>query len=410
MMLDTAIVFLGSGLASFFNLFYHLVSVRLLSAQDYGAFNALVSLILFTSMAISPLRTTLARFFTEYIEKKDFPRFLCVLKKLIRVLTVAAVAFFALFYVLGGPIAFFFKTERSYILLCSCIITVSFYSLVFPAFFQSFQKFKIYSIVAGLSAFGKLVIGGVLMCAGMGISGGLFGFLAGSVLMFLVSLIFLPRFFKRYFSNLSHINAPKVSLMPICRYFFPVSIAMFSFTCLSGADVILVKHFFSQLDAGYYSIAQMVGKIVLFLPSALSIVILPKSISARVNHYSPFGYLKKALLIAGLCSFVIVAVSLLKPVFLLKLLTGNANPVSVSLVWIFAVTMSFYSFVWIIINFFLALHETRFVLPFCLLAILEVVIIYNFHSSLYMVLYSMLFFSILTFSLLMFLIKRIRHA
>ncbi|RLC33480.1 MAG: hypothetical protein DRZ76_04300, partial [Candidatus Nealsonbacteria bacterium] len=50
----TAIVFIGTSIAGVFNLIYHLISVRLLSAVDYGTFNALISLIMFVSMTVSP--------------------------------------------------------------------------------------------------------------------------------------------------------------------------------------------------------------------------------------------------------------------------------------------------------------------------------------------------------------------
>jgi len=71
MILHSAIVFFGTSMAGVFQLLYHLASVRILSPQDYGTFNTLLSFIMFTSMAYYPLTTTLTRFFTEYIAKKE---------------------------------------------------------------------------------------------------------------------------------------------------------------------------------------------------------------------------------------------------------------------------------------------------------------------------------------------------
>ena len=80
----TAIVFLGTSLAGFFGLLYHLVSVRLLTPEDYGTFNALISLVMFASMTVSPFGTSLTRFFTEYIARKDFALFLATFRKIIK--------------------------------------------------------------------------------------------------------------------------------------------------------------------------------------------------------------------------------------------------------------------------------------------------------------------------------------
>ena len=93
--LHTAIVFLGTILAGAFNLFYHLITVRLLVPEDYGTFNALISFIMFTSMAVTPLGTTLTRFFTEYIAKKDFAVLYFSFKKITRQLFFAACLIFS---------------------------------------------------------------------------------------------------------------------------------------------------------------------------------------------------------------------------------------------------------------------------------------------------------------------------
>ena len=45
---------------------------------------------------------------------------------------------------------------------------------------------------------------------------------------------------------------------------------------LTNIDLILVKHFFTPIEAGYYSIAQMVGKIILILPIPIVTVMFPK--------------------------------------------------------------------------------------------------------------------------------------
>ncbi|MCK4912779.1 MAG: hypothetical protein KAS05_03550, partial [Candidatus Omnitrophica bacterium] len=212
----------------------------------------------------------------------------------------------------------------------------------------------------------------------------------------LVALIFVPNLFNKEMSHVDKSVSVKINLAPIYKYFFPVGIIMLSFTFLTTIDVILVKHFFSSLDAGYYSIAQMVGKIALFLPSALAIVILPKSIEAHVTNNSSIKLLYKSLILAGICCFTFTLVSFLFPDFLLTILTGKLNPVSRGLVGLFALAMSFYALTWIVINYLLATHNLKFTLPLLIITILEAVTIYNCHSRLTMVLYILLTFGIIS--------------
>ena len=392
----TAIVFLGTGLVGALNLLYHLVTVRLLIPEDYGTFNALISFVMLTSMAISPLGTTLTRFFTEYIAKGDLATLFFTFKKLTKRLIIIALAIAGLFFVISPLLAGFLKTSTLYVFVCGGIIVVSLFSVPLISLFQSFQKFIIYSLFGIVASLGKLVFGTLFMLLGIKVLGGLSGFLVGPILIILVALIFVPNLFNKEMSHVDKSVPVKINLAPIYKYFFPVGIIMLSFTFLTTIDVILVKHFFSSLDAGYYSIAQMVGKIALFLPSALAIVILPKSIKAHVTNNSSIKLLYKSLILAGICCCTFTLVSFLFPDFLLTVLTGKLNPMSRELVGLFALAMSFYALTWIVINYLLATHNLKFTLPLLIITILEAVTIYNCHPRLTMVLYILLTFGIIS--------------
>ena len=404
----TAIVFCGTTLAGVCSLFYHLASVRLLTPEDYGTLNALISLTMFAPIAISPLGTILPRFFTEYITKKDFTTLRFVLSKLAKRLIIAAVLIFILLLLGSSFLADFLKTKSIYVIAVAVIISFSFISLLFLPLFQSFQRFKLFSFIGFTSAFSKLIVGALLMFLGWGIVGGLSGFFASHIVIILISLLFMPGIFKEKIGGTNTVANLSKSLIPIYKYCFPVSIVMISFTILTSVDVILVKHFFSPLDAGYYSIAQMVGKIALFLPSALAIVILPKSTKAYVSNIQPHKFLYKSLFIGGGCCLGFIAFSLLFPDLLLNVLTGKLNPTSKSLVGLFSIAMSFYALCWIIINFLLATHNLRFVLPLFIISILEALSIYFYHTSLTLILWILLAYSIIAFLVNLFIARQFK--
>lgn len=406
LILHTAIVFAGTIFVGVSNLFYQLISVRLLTPQDYGTFNALISFVMFTSVTISPLCMTLTRFFTEYIAKRDFAKLLSVLKMLIKRLFIIACIITGLFFVISPFLAEFFKTQVFYIVICGAIIVIGLFSPPLISLFQSFQKFVAYSLIDIISSLGKLIFGAGLMFLGYKVLGGLSGYLAGTILMPLVALVFVFGIFNNKIGSVNFKTLPAVSLSPIYKYFFPVAITMLSFTLLTNIDVILVKHFFPPLDAGYYSIAQIAGKITLFLPSALAVVIFPKSTTHYVKGSNPNKLLYKSLALTAILCGVISIFCFLFPELILRVLTSKQNPVSNSLVGLFSLTMAFYALVWIIVNFMLATHNLRIV-PFLLvIAVLESVSIYTWHSSLKMVLYFLLFFSIISFIVSIYVVKR----
>lgn len=396
--MDIAIVFIGTSLAGFITLLYHLVSVRLLSSEDYGTLNALISLIAFTSMAIFPFTATLTRFFTEYLTKKDFDSVTYIFFKFLKKLIVFALALFLLFVIFAQVLGSFLNIPSIYIIVCGTIIT---FTLISPPFFsliQSSQKFGLFSFIIVSSSLTKLAIGFFLMLLGLNVLGGLFGYLGGSVLslsLFLISITYFLKNHKRNREKQDHIS--KVDLLPIYKYFFPVSLSMVSFAILTNIDLILVKHFFSPLDAGYYSLAQMVGKILLFLPFAVSIAIFPKSIQSYVHHSNAKALLYKSLIFLGFLCGGISFFCFLFPDLVLKILTSQYNPVSRKLVGLFSLAMSFYALLWIITNFLLATHHLKFVLPLMIFSFLEAIFIYLYPTSLIAVLWIVLIFSILTF-------------
>lgn len=414
--MDTAFVFLGTTLAGFFNLLYHLVSVRLLVPRDYGTFNALISLIMFALMAIAPLGTALVRYFTEYIVREDFSTLKSIFVKISKRLVLFAVGIILFFIIFSPSLGRFLNTQRVYLIICGGVIVLSLFPLPMVSLFQSLQRFKIFAGIGVVSSFGKLIFGSLFMILGWRILGGMSGFLIGAVFAFLVCLFFIPNIFRRELAG-RNINNSSSSvnksppctqggdLLPIYKYFFPVSLTMFSFTFLTNIDVILVKHFFTPLDAGYYSIAQMVGKITLFLPSALAIVIFPKSTKAFVLKSSSLKILYKSLFLAGICCFLATLLSFLLPGFVLTVLTGKSNPISRSLVGLFALAMSFYALLWININYLLAIHNLKFVFPILVLASLETIFIYIYHPDLLFILYILLFFSIICFFASLFAVR-----
>ena len=400
----TTLVFIGTSVGGFFNLLYHLISVRLLSSSDYGTFNTLISLIMFVSVVFSPLGATLTRFFTEYITREDFFLLKLVFKEFIIGLSVVGLVVFILSLIFSSFWAQFLNTLPLYITICGGVIGLSLFSPLIVSLLQSLQKFGLLSFVSILSSFAKLAVGTLLMFMGGKILGGLSGFLVSPILLIIAGFFIAKNIFKKI--KIREKEITQVSLSAIYKYFFPVSLAMFSFTLLTNIDVILVKHFFTSLETGYYSVAQMIGKIILFLPSALAIVIFPKSTRAYVENKHSYLFLYKSLMLAGVCCLGTTFLCFLFPETILKILTSKSPSASKELVGLFSLTMSFYALVWIIINFLLATHNLKFILPLVVVSLLESISIYFYHPTLKSVIQILLFFSMITFLMLFFLSVR----
>ncbi len=396
-LIDTTIVFFGTSLAGLFNLLYHLVSVRLLDTRDYGTFNALVSLTMFAATAVSPLKTTLTRFFTEYATRKEFGTLRRLTRAIVRKLFVSAAGIVLVSVLVAPGIGRFLKTQPVLIVIGAVVIALSLFSLPVTSILESLQRFKFYSGLNIVSSLAKLIVGTLLMLALAGkVAAGLVGFMVPSLLMILIYLFFLPDELKK---NREEGKAEAPRMASLLGYFWPVSVVMFSFTLLTNADVVLVKHFFPPVEAGYYSIAQLVGKILLFLPSSVAIVLFPKSAASWLGNGNTHKLLRKSLIVAGVLCGAVTTICFLLPDLILKILVAGHHPISTSLVPLFSVAMSFYALLWVVINFLLATNNLKIVGPLFLLAAAQTTAIYFWHQNLKSVLTIVMVFSMASFVL-----------
>ncbi len=391
-----SIVTIGVGLASFLNLFYQLLLVRHLSEVQYGTLNILVSLLTVFLAVGQPLRTTLTKFLSEYFSRRQSEEAFFMLRHLFKRLGMTSMLCLAIFIFFNSYLADLFNIENyHHLLMIGIIISLSLITPIFYSFLWSRQLFKILVMVGLIAVLSKVVVGFSLVKLGFGVSGGLWGYLSLPVLTVLIYLCLVCKQGKFGPLNLKYLKP--INMLPIYKYFLPTALALFSFRMLTNIDVVMVRIFFSKLDTGYYSVAQIVGKIILFLPGAVYVVIFPKSAALAANGIGATHLLKKGLLIIAVsCGLLTITCSLF-PQLILKVLTSKAPIQSIRLVSLFAITMSFYALVGLLNLFHLSRHNTRFVLPIVILAFLQTLTIYLFHPSLTAVLQILLVFSILSF-------------
>jgi O-antigen/teichoic acid export membrane protein len=151
---------------------------------------------------------------------------------------------------------------------------------------------------------------------------------------------------------------------------------------LVSLDMVLVKYFFSSNESGFYSLAQMVGKIFLFLPGAISIVMFPKIAGLNAKNMDTATTLKRSLLYAGILCIIASLVYNLFPSFILKILTGKVFSTPIILGRLFSISMSFFTLLYILIAYFLSkrdLHFLKYLISFTALQLLAIIL---WHKSL----------------------------
>lgn len=395
-----SIIFLASLLCNFFSLVFWLFMVRKLHHVDYGILNSMVSFFSLASLPITILQTVLARYFSEFkaMDKKENTQ--ALFRAFLKRITIINAIIVILFVVFSKNIANFLQLDN-HVFVFLTAFTIFFASLLVLTIstlqgLQLFPRIALNSIVQG---FTKILFGVTFVLMGFKALGAFLGFIVSGFLAFIFSLFQLPPWVLKMKRNEYNDYKPLIKLKDIYSYFLPVSIGLAAYSIFTNSDVILVKHFFSESEAGIYSIAQTVGKIILFLPGAITIVLFPIAVQHKALKKKTKPLLKRSLLFVS--SFCVIAFifTFLFPRFVLRVVSGQVLPECVLLVRLIIFPMSMFSFSYIFIFYNLSLRNIRFVVSIFVISLIQILLIYMFHSSLLDIIGILTISSLLTFYL-----------
>ena len=384
---DTSIMFLASMLTNVFNLLYHLFMVRMLTPVDFGVLNALLSLLIITSVASGTLQAVTTKFLSAFKAKNQSGKISSFLKVFFKKISIIGLIIFSIIFILRKNIADFLNLKDTFLVIIAGMLM--FLSTIMPFLLgalQGLQKFKHLGATLIINAGLRFLVGVALVLLGLRVCGALSGIVIAGIAVLILAGMFLKPYF--YLKKQNAVNLETAfDITSVYKYFLPTLIALPSFGLLTNMDVILVKHFFSPQQAGFYSVAQMVGKIILFLPGAVNIVMFPKLSQQHTLKKDTKFILKKCLFTVGAISTLSGIFCIIFPAFVLKLLAGNVLPECLPLVMPFAISMAFFSMSSVLMYYHLSLHDWRFIYSFLFFMILQAILIYLFHNSLLEVLY-----------------------
>jgi len=392
-------LFFGSMVANLGGYIYHLMMGRMLGPKDYGDLASLISLSYLLSIFSGTFLTTTIKFVTKYKVENRYEKIYSLFLGLYKIFGTIGLLIFLIFLFFKENIGAFLNLGNSLpIITLALWMSFGFISFINEAVLRSFLKFSFLSFNAIFSTLLKLIGAFWLVKIGLGINGALLAIFFASLFPFFVS--FYPLLFlKKYKDKI------KIEWKEFFKFSFPVLLTILGMTSLYSTDVILVKHFFSPLEAGLYSATSVLGKIVFFASGVVPAAMFPL-VSERFENGSGYKHLlKQSFLIVGLVSFSVSLSYFLFPKLMINLLYGENYLSASKYLGIFAVFISFYSLSNLLVNFFLSTKRIN-VAIFCVLAaLLQIILISFFHSSLFQIIKISLGISILLFLSLVILLK-----
>ncbi len=413
---QTGIVFIGVSLYSVCNLFYHFIMVRMLSPIDYGHLNTLFALFMIISVPANTLQTATTHFVSTFLAHQLFEKIKSFLRHLLIVMTIIASSVFFLI-LLATPLFSSYLKLDSWNLIILLAISL-FFGFIVPVPWgglQGLQRFGSFSANLILNGGLKVLLGFLFVYIGFGAEGamgaiGVAYFITtfSSLLILWCNLMDNPHS-ASIAKDTSMFQNDSLSLKDVYIYFLPTGITLFCFLTLTNIDLIYVKYFFTPLEAGFYSIAQMVGKIVLFLPLPIVMVMFPKFTSYKALGKNFTHLLNQSLATAGILCGGALLFCFLFPSEVIWILTGKTSQECLPLVRFFSLNMTFFSITFVLLYYHLAMRSKTFLYVLITFTLIQVGLITLFHRSLIQILtmVSMVAFFLLAINLFMIYIKPI---
>lgn len=382
---SSLIVFISTALSNVFALLYQLYLVRRIEPVDYGLLNSFIAFVNIVLIFANSFQTALTNFISKFFGLMQFDKIRYFLRRLTKQILIFSIIFLLLVIFSSKNIANFLKTQSILPVIITAFILLSAFLFSIPqGALTGIQEFLKLAINVNFNSCSRLIIGILLVAFGFGINGALSGFMISNILTMFLSYAQIKKYFKKSSVEQSSV---KIDFKEFYKYFFPVTVTLVCFMIMTNIDVILVRHYFVDLEAGHYSIAQLVGKIVLFFPMAINVVMFPQISSLHAQNQETSHILKKGIYITLLLCAIVSSVIFIFPSFVLKFIAGKIYIDCLDLIKIFAISMSLFSFVNLFLYYHLSKNEWKFIYPLIGLVILEIILINLFHNSLRQVLY-----------------------
>ncbi len=376
-----------------FGYLYLVLMGRALGPEVFGILGSLVGIFYIACLVGQALREATARSLAEIKAKAGEAAAVGTFLKLGAKLGLLCPLPALVFILASQQIASFFHLNSvTPILLLGFSLSTALILEVISGYLQGLQRFRMLGIVSYLVSQGlKLSFGVAFVWAGWGLQGAVAALLASTAIALMAGLV-LTR--KQLAGGIHRQAQHDPRLGPIL---IPTLILAIFMAMPTSVDVMLVTHFFDATDAGLYNSVATLGKVAIFLPMAVSFVLLPK---ATENHTLGLGsrrILLQSLLYAFVLSGGVALLYWLLPDTIIRLFFGPDYVEAGNLVGWYGMAMLLFSLNFVLIHYSLAIRSIGLMLLADFVTMAEVAAIALMHQSLSQIVLILFFGNLLIF-------------
>lgn len=388
---NSAVIFFFVMVGNFFNYLFQIAMGRSLSVASYGTLNSLLSLLVITGVPSGALTIFSAKNISQNLATSDILGAKGFIKHSLARTFLYDCLFLAIFFICIPFLMGFMKISfySYYVMTGMAIFFIFPYSFIIGGL-QGSRMYLSLGLLSSLSSVIKFILAVILIYAGLNIVGALFSVAISPLIIILITVIILFSYLKHGQSERKANHKSSIDVKDLKEngvklgrpYFLFILFTLFFFTFFTNIDLVIVKHFFSTYESGIYSVADILGKIILYFPAAVVLVVFPEVSHAHATNSNTKHLLLKAIFVTFLmCSFLEMFY-ILFPDKIISFLMGVKYITSAPLLTLYGLSMFPFAFINIFINYFMAINNSKILISMFLFSIMEVGLFYLFHNSL----------------------------
>ena len=269
------------------NYLFQIILGRTLSLDQYGTFNSLLSTSALITAPITIVHLVFSRFIArlENHSPQQIKRLLIISIKPLLVM-ISSIIVIGIFAIPSFKNFLHIQTTLPIILMlfAACFSTLQ---QVLAAVCEGMHRFFALGIVSGGCAFMRFIFGVLfLVVFNWGIEGGLIAVAFAAITTIIYGMWELRDVLSSQAKGL-----PSGFFPEMVRYSIPSFLMITMVVVMCNIDIVLVRHYCSPDQAGYYATAAIMGRIAFFLPSSLLLVLFPSVSKANASGDKDEHYL-----------------------------------------------------------------------------------------------------------------------
>ncbi len=388
---DGFLLFSATMILNFSSYLFHFYMGRVLGPSDYGILGALLSIVYFISVPFNTIQTTVTKTVSELVVGKNYEKIKYFIKRLLKILFLLSLGLILIFLASVKFISGFLGIPVNSLFVLSFFILFALLLPITRGVLQGLQLFKKLSFTLVFEGITKILFGYLLVRFGLGVNGAISAIIISYIIPFVIAFYYIKFIFsskEKSFSSKSF------------SYSIPVLVALSSLTAFFTVDVIVVKHFFSEILAGYYAALSIIGKTIFFATFSITAVMFPKVSEMHTSKKDYRPLFSKSIVLILIVGGFMALFYFLFPGFIINIFFGSKYLFILPYLGKFSLFILFYSLCYIICFYNLAIRRYNFIYILIIFNIIQIVMLNLFHQSIPEVIEVLLYLMVILFLLL----------